>query len=107
MNTYTSTKQIHGSTTDIACTNRTGVLRRMLAGSLLAMAIAAPASIGLAAAAHADDDAPTPDIQPIPAFTVQTPPVPWLGLPAIPGLGLIDPGCRVQLYYFNGSVHCG
>jgi hypothetical protein len=86
-------------------TSTNNTLRRVRAGILMGMAIATPVAIGLAATAHADDGAPAP--APAPAFTVQTPPIPWLGLPGIPGLELIDPGCRVQLYYFNGSVHCG
>ncbi|HTQ16601.1 hypothetical protein [Mycobacterium sp.] len=65
-------------------------LRRFTAGALLATAIA----VGFAAASHADPGAPAPNPAIAPA-------------PAAPWAPMIDPGCRRQLFYFNGRVHCG
>lgn len=70
--------------------------RRTMAGAVLVMGITATA-VGLAAMSHADD-APAPNTEA--ANTEATAPVP-------PWFQTIDPGCRRQLYYFDGRWHCG
>ena len=80
MNTSTNTNQIHDTTTRIARTAEIGVLRRHVAGALLAAAFAST-GIGLAATAYADDGAPAPDATaaPPPAVNCQTDPWGFLG----------------------------
>jgi hypothetical protein len=74
-------------------------LRHSMFDALLAAAIIAMASVGLAATAHADEGTPAPDPDPAPAATAPAPPLPWLGW--------TDPGCTRPLYFYNGRVHCG
>jgi hypothetical protein len=93
MNTSANTNQTHDTTTSTARATGIGFLRRGMAGALLATAITATA-LGLAATSQADRGAP--------AQNTAIPPV-----PAAPWLPTIDPGCRRQLYYFNGRWHCG
>jgi hypothetical protein len=97
MNTSASTNQIHDTTTSTARAMGIGFLRRGMAGALLATAITATA-VGLAATSHADDGPPAPNTQ-SPIYAPAPPAGPWLAA--------IDPGCRVQLFYFNGRWHCG
>jgi hypothetical protein len=58
MNTSANINQTHDTTTSTA--RATGILRRTVAGALLATAITATA-VGLAATSHADDGAPAPN----------------------------------------------
>jgi hypothetical protein len=71
-------------------------LRRSIIGTLLTAGIASGAIV-LPATARADNDAPSTNtdtsvIEPVPIF------------PLLPS---IDPGCRRQLFYFDGRWHCG
>jgi hypothetical protein len=85
-----------------------GFLRRMMAGALLGIGIAVAGvvlataigatAVGLAATSHADDGTPAPNTQ-SPIYAPAPPAGPWLAW--------IDPGCRVQLVFFNGRWHCG
>lgn len=67
-----------------------------MAGSVLIMALTATA-VGLAAASHADDGAPTPNS----GATVTVP------APGVPLWGPPHDGCWRPWFYFNGSWHCG
>ena len=94
MNTSANTNPTHDTTTSTARATGIGFLRRSMAGALLATAISATA-VGLAATSQADPGAQAPNTE---AATTA---------PAAPWLPMIDPGCRRQLYYFNGRWHCG
>jgi hypothetical protein len=72
------------------------VMCNTVIGTLLAIGILA-GSFGQAGVAQADDAAPSTNtdtsvIEPLHMF------------PLLPAL---DPGCRRQLFYFNGRWHCG
>ena len=95
MNTATNINQINPVITRTV-RDGSGLLRHGMAAILLAIGIAA-AAVGLAATSHADDGLPAPNIE----ATVAPP------APLIPWLPFADPGCRRQLFYFNGRVHCG
>jgi hypothetical protein len=84
------------SATTTARATAIGFRRRTLAGALLVMGITATA-VGLAATGHADDGAPAPSTEA--TAPAQAPVAPWFPM--------IDPGCRRQLYYFNGRWHSG
>jgi hypothetical protein len=97
MNTSATTNQTHDTTTSAARATGIGLSRRIIAGSLLATAITATA-VGLAATSQADPGVDTPNT-PSPIYAPGPPGVPWLAW--------TDPGCRVQLVYYNGRWHCG
>jgi hypothetical protein len=61
MNTSANTNQVHDTTTNTAHDMGIGFLRRGMAGALLATAITATA-VGFAAASHADDAPPAPNV---------------------------------------------
>ncbi len=84
------------SATTTARTTAIGFRRRTMAGAVLVMGITATA-VGLAATSHADDGAPAPNTEA--TATARAPVAPWFQP--------TDPGCRRQLYYFNGRWHCG
>jgi len=93
MNTSANTNQNCTTTTSTARGTGNGLLRRNIAGALLAMAFAST-GIGLAATGHADPGDQTPDTDtttsaPAPAATLPW----WLN-------GLID-------YAFHPHLHCG
>ena len=81
MNTSANTNQNHDITTSTARTTGIGLLRRNIAGALLAMAFAST-GIGLAATAYADDGAPAPDLA---------------------GAVHAGPGCKTEPFGFLGS----
>jgi hypothetical protein len=60
MNTSANTNQTHDTTTSTTRGTGSGLLRRSMAGALLATAITA-IGVGLAATGHADDGAPAAD----------------------------------------------
>ena len=96
MNTSTNINHTNDTTTRSARTTAGGFRRRCMAGAVMVTTLTAGA-VGLAATSHADDGAPTPNIE----ATVTAP------APVAPWLPMIDPGCWRPLYFFNGRVHCG
>ena len=83
MNTSAHTNQIYDITTSTLRVTGIGLLRRNIAGALLAVAFAST-GIGLAATAYADDAAPLPSTDataaaPGPAVNCQTDPWGFLG----------------------------
>jgi hypothetical protein len=93
MNTSTNTNQIHDTTTRIARTAEIGVLRRHVAGALLAAAFAST-GIGLAATAYADDGAPAP------ATDATAAPAPATDATAAPAPAV---NCQTEPWGFLGS----
>jgi hypothetical protein len=97
MNTSAITNQTHDSMTSAACATGIGFLRRIIAGSVLAAAVGVTA-VGLAATGQADPGVETPNTQS---------PIYAPGPPAGSWLTPIDPGCRLQMFFYNGRWHCG
>jgi len=81
MSTSTSTNQTLDTTTTTARATGIGVLRRGMAGALLATAITATA-VGLSATSHGDDGAPAPNTG---------------------GLARTDANCKTEPWGFLGS----
>ncbi|MCV7198050.1 hypothetical protein [Mycobacterium angelicum] len=99
-----STSAITNNGPDALRYNRIGLLRRGVAGALLATSISTTAAVGLAATSHADDNAPPPNAgAAVSAVTAPTLDAPWL--PLIDQFGGYGP-LRYCSPHWAGFWHC-
>ena len=98
MNTSANTNQTQDNTTSALRAKGIGILRRGMAGALLATAISATA-VGLAATSHADDGTPGPNTNA--TVTVPAPAADWIR--SIFGSPPLSVGCSGS---WPGHVNC-